>query len=150
VFHRLSRRLNNAMGQCPVVCPSREGVFCGMRHVESCERVICGKCNADFFCEMKGKVRNESMRNVTEMNICKILVLALNYRHIKVCRIYVTCRDMRAFKKKDVKRLQPEVLSGLLQDVYTTRSSRRSVATATVTAADMRQGSLSIVRIKHV
>jgi len=27
---------------------------------------------------MKGKVRNESMRNVTEMNICKILVLAVN------------------------------------------------------------------------
>ena len=41
-----------------------------LRNAESCEQVICGKCNADFFCGMKGKVRNESMRNVTEMNIC--------------------------------------------------------------------------------
>jgi len=57
---------------------------------------------------------------------------------------------MRAFKKKDVKRLQSEVLSGLLQHVYTMRSSWRSVATATVIAADMRQGLLSIARIKHV
>jgi len=45
--------------------------------------------------------------------------------------------------------LQPEVLSGLLQDDMT-RLSRRSVATATVTAADMRHGSLSIALIKHV
>jgi len=43
--------------------------------------------------------------------------------------------------------LQPEVLSGLLQDAYMTRSSRRSVATATVTATDMQQGSLSIAQI---
>jgi len=41
-------------------------------------------------------------------------------------------------------------LSGLLQDVYTTRSSQRSVTTATVTADNMRQGSLSIARNKHV
>ena len=33
----------------------------------------------------------------------------------------------------------PEVLSGLLHDVYTMRSSRQSVATATVTVAVMRQ-----------
>jgi len=46
----------------------RERVFCGMRIAESCQRVICGKFYADFFCGMKGKVRNESMRNVTEMN----------------------------------------------------------------------------------
>ena len=43
---------------------------CGLRNAESCQRVICGKFDADFFfCGMKGKVRNESMRNVTEMNI---------------------------------------------------------------------------------
>jgi len=57
---------------------------------------------------------------------------------------------MRALQKKDVRRLQPEVLSGLLLDVYTIRSLQRSVATATVTAADVRQGSLSIAQIKHV
>jgi len=34
--------------------------------------------------------------------------------------------------------LQPEVVSGLLHDVYMMRSSRQSVATATVTAALMR------------
>ena len=56
----------------------------GMRNAESCERVICGKFTADFFCGMKGNVRNESMRNVTEMNICKKPVLAVNWRHIKV------------------------------------------------------------------
>ena len=42
---------------------------CGLRNAESCQRVICGRFDADFFCRMKGKVRNESMRNVTEMNI---------------------------------------------------------------------------------
>ena len=42
---------------------------CGLRNAESCERVICGKFDADFFCGMKGKVRNESMRNVTGINI---------------------------------------------------------------------------------
>jgi len=42
---------------------------CGLRNAESCQRVICGKFDADFFCGMKGKVRNESMRNVTGMNI---------------------------------------------------------------------------------
>jgi len=42
-----------------------EGVFCGTRNAESCQRVICGKFNADFFCGMKGKVWN-----VTKMNIC--------------------------------------------------------------------------------
>jgi len=47
----------------------REWVFCGLRNAESCQRVICGKFDADFLCGMKGKVRNESMRNVTEMNI---------------------------------------------------------------------------------
>ena len=52
-----------------------EGVFCRMRIAESCQRVICGKFDADFFCEMKGKVRNESMRNVTEMNIYEILAI---------------------------------------------------------------------------
>jgi len=31
--------------------------------------VICGKSDADFYCGMKGKVWNESMRNVAEMNI---------------------------------------------------------------------------------
>ena len=40
-----------------------------LRNAESCQRVICGKFDADFFCGMKGKLRNESMRNVTEMNI---------------------------------------------------------------------------------
>ena len=29
----------------------------------------CAKFDADFFCGMKGKVRNESMRKVTQMNI---------------------------------------------------------------------------------
>jgi len=38
-------------------------------NAESCQGVICRKFNADFFCAMKGKVRNESMRNVAEMNI---------------------------------------------------------------------------------
>jgi len=47
------------------------------------------------------------------------------------------CRDITAFYKKNVRRLWPEVLSGLLHDVYTMRSSRRSVATAA--AAVMRQ-----------
>jgi len=42
---------------------------CGLRNAESCQRVICGKFDADFSCGMKGKVRNESIRNVTEMNI---------------------------------------------------------------------------------
>ena len=28
------------------------------------------KFDADFFCGMKGKVRNETMRNVAKMNIC--------------------------------------------------------------------------------
>ena len=42
---------------------------CGLRNAESCQRVICGKFDADFFCGMKGKVRNETMRNVTGMNI---------------------------------------------------------------------------------
>jgi len=28
-----------------------EGVFCGMRNAKSCQRVICGKFNADFFAE---------------------------------------------------------------------------------------------------
>jgi len=39
---------------------------CGLRNAERCQRVICGKFDADFFCGMKGKVWNESMRNVTE------------------------------------------------------------------------------------
>jgi len=47
------------------------------------------------------------------------------------------CRDITAFYKKNVRRLWPEVLSGLLHDVYTMQSSRRSVATAA--AAVMRQ-----------
>jgi len=42
---------------------------CGLRNAESCQWVICGKLNADFFCGMKGKVRNETMRNIAEMNI---------------------------------------------------------------------------------
>ena len=42
---------------------------CGLRNAESCQGVICGKFDADFFGGMKGKVRNESMRNVNEMNI---------------------------------------------------------------------------------
>jgi len=42
---------------------------CGLRNAESCQRVICGKFDADFLCGMKGKVWNESMRNVTGMNI---------------------------------------------------------------------------------
>ena len=42
-----------------------------LRNAESCQWVICGKFDADFFCGMMGKVRNESMRNVTEMNITK-------------------------------------------------------------------------------
>ena len=55
------------------VCNVRgKGYFAerGMRNAESCQRVIYGKFNADFFCGMKCKVRNESMWNVTEMNIC--------------------------------------------------------------------------------
>ena len=48
---------------------------CGLRNAESCQRVICRKFDADFFCGMKGKVRNESMRNVTEMNIYEILAI---------------------------------------------------------------------------
>jgi len=44
-------------------------VFCGMWIAESCQGVICGKFDADFFCGMKGKVQNETMRNVAEMNI---------------------------------------------------------------------------------
>jgi len=53
-------------------CHREEGVFCGMQIAESCqgpEWVICGKFNANFCCRMKGKVWNESMRNVAEMNI---------------------------------------------------------------------------------
>ena len=46
-----------------------------LRNAESCQRVICGKFYADFFCGMKGKVRNESMRNVTGMNIYYILAI---------------------------------------------------------------------------
>ena len=42
---------------------------CGLRNAESCQRVICRKFDADFFCGMKGKVWNESMRYVTGMNI---------------------------------------------------------------------------------
>jgi len=45
-----------------------KGAFCGMQNAESCQGVICGKFDADFFCGMEGKVQNESMRNVTEMN----------------------------------------------------------------------------------
>ena len=42
---------------------------CGLGNAESCLGVICGKIDADFFCRMKGKVWNESMRNVAEMSI---------------------------------------------------------------------------------
>jgi len=41
-----------------------------LQNAECCEGVIYGKCNVDFFCGMKGKVRNESMRNVTDINTC--------------------------------------------------------------------------------
>jgi len=44
---------------------------------------------------------------------------------------------MRAFQKQDVRHLRPEVLSGLLQDVYTMQSPLQSVESATVTAAVM-------------
>ena len=49
----------------------REGYFaeCGLRIAESCQGVICRKFDADFFCGMKGKVQNETMWNVAEMNI---------------------------------------------------------------------------------
>jgi len=30
-----------------------EGVFCGMQIAESCQRVICGKFNADFTAERR-------------------------------------------------------------------------------------------------
>jgi len=40
-----------------------------MGNAESCHGVICGKFNADFLLRNEGKVRNESMLNVTEMNI---------------------------------------------------------------------------------
>jgi len=40
-----------------------------LRNAEGCQWVICGKFDVDFFCGMKGKVRNESMRNVAKMNI---------------------------------------------------------------------------------
>jgi len=48
-----------------------QGYFaeCGLRNAESCQGVICGQFDADFFCGMKGKVRNESMQNVAKMNI---------------------------------------------------------------------------------
>ena len=45
-------------------------VFYGMQNVESCQGIICRKFDADFFCRMKGKVLNVSVRNVTEMHIC--------------------------------------------------------------------------------
>jgi len=38
-------------------------------NAKSCQGVICGKFHADVFCGMKGKVCNESMQNVAEMNI---------------------------------------------------------------------------------
>ena len=48
------------------------GVFCGLLIAEcgkfsrgNLRKIRCGF----FFCGVKGKVRNESMRNVTEMNI---------------------------------------------------------------------------------
>jgi len=44
-------------------------------------------------------------------------------------------RHDSVLEKKDIRRLWSEVLSGLLRDVYTMRSSQRSVATATVAAA---------------
>jgi len=50
-----------------------EWVFCRnavlKRNADSCQGVICGKFDADFFCGMKGKVRNETMWNVAKMNI---------------------------------------------------------------------------------
>jgi len=48
----------------------REGAFCGMQNTESCQGVICRKFNLHFFSGMKGKMRNESMQNVTKTNIC--------------------------------------------------------------------------------
>jgi len=48
------------------VCVAGRGI---LRNAESCQGVVCGKFNADFFCRMKGKVRNERLRNVAEMNI---------------------------------------------------------------------------------
>jgi len=45
-----------------------------MRTAESCQGVICRKFDADadfiiLFCRMMGKVWNETMGNVAEMNI---------------------------------------------------------------------------------
>ena len=54
-------QLADAIGD--FACLVWEGVFCGLRNAESCQRVICGNFDADFF------LRNESMQNVTEMNI---------------------------------------------------------------------------------
>ena len=48
-----------------------EMVFCGMRTAE-CGKLSRGnlrKIRCGFFCGMKGKVRNETTRNVAEMNI---------------------------------------------------------------------------------
>ena len=66
-----------SVGLMKCVTPLGKGYFaeCGLRNAESCQRVICGKFDAEFFCGMKGKVRNESVRNVTEMNIYEILAI---------------------------------------------------------------------------
>jgi len=53
------------------MCAQGRGI---LRNVEceSCQVVIPVKFDVDLFLwnELKGKVRNESMWNVTEMNIC--------------------------------------------------------------------------------
>jgi len=53
-----------------------EGVFCGTRNAESCQRVsvICRKFNADFFSRMVVKYGTK-VQNVTEMNICQIFAV---------------------------------------------------------------------------
>ena len=42
-------------------------------------RVICAKIQCDFFCRMKGKVQNESMRNVAEMELQTFRTQDLSY-----------------------------------------------------------------------
>ena len=78
-FWAVSGRLRAASGQlrtafsrtAPQDTTRWKGYFaeCRTQNAESYQGVICGKLDADFFRGMKGKVRNESMRNVAEMNI---------------------------------------------------------------------------------
>ena len=52
-----------------------------LRNAESYQGVICGKFVADFFCGMKGKVWNESMQNITKMNISETRCKLETHKH---------------------------------------------------------------------